>query len=365
MTAAGTRPLDGIRVVDVSALAPGPFATMFLADFGAEVINIRRPGSGQPGGMPVLFTRGKEWREADLKSDEGRSAILDLARDADVFVEGFRPGAMERLGLGPDDLGAVNPALVYVRVTGWGQDGPYAMRAGHDINYIAIGGPLGIIGRDQPVPPVNIIGDFAGGSMMAVIGILLALQARQQTGIGQVVDAAMVDGAALLVTGQLELLARGEWGPRGTNELDGGAPYYATYATSDQRWFSVGAIEPHFYAAMLTVLGLDDEDPALQRDRSRWPALRDRIAATFRTRTRDEWSAAFAEVDACGAPVLDLDELAADPHVRARGLIETTPKGWQATPAPRLSRTPGRIGEERPDPIGRPILGNDVPASTP
>ena len=236
-----SRPLAGLRVVDVSALAPGPFATMILADFGADVIAVERP-EPDPFATRAWLGRGKRFVTVDLRSPDGPAVVARLVADADVFVEGYRPGTMERLGLGPEELTAANPGLVYARVTGWGQDGPYAGRAGHDINYIAIAGALGVIGRDEPVPPANLVGDFASGSYMAVMGILVALYERQASGRGQVVDAAMVDGAALLITGQLGLAASGGWGPRGTNLLDGSAPFYGTYRCADGRFVAVGAI---------------------------------------------------------------------------------------------------------------------------
>ncbi|HYH49679.1 MAG TPA: CaiB/BaiF CoA-transferase family protein [Acidimicrobiia bacterium] len=337
-------PLAGVRVVDISALAPGPFATMILADFGAEVIAVERPG-GDGFGTRQWLGRGKRFLTVDLRRPEGVAVVSRLARDADVFVEGFRPGTAERLGLGPEVLLEANPGLVYARVSGWGQDGPYATRAGHDINYIAVAGALGVIGRDDPVPPANLVGDFAGGSLFAVIGVLLALQERQRSGRGQVVDAAMVDGAALLVTGQLGLAAAGRWGRRGTNLLDGSAPFYATYACADGRYVAVGAIEEPFWQALLDGLGLAGDAAFDDRmDPANWPPQRAKLAQVFADRPRDEWVKLLGASDACLTPVLELDELEHDDHLTARGTIERRNGALQAAPAPRLSRTPGAAG---------------------
>lgn len=344
-TASG--PLQGIRVVDVSALAPGPFCTMILADFGADVIAIERP-TLSPAGLDRLFMRGKRSVVLDLKTEEGLEATKQLVDSADVFVEGFRPGKMEELGLGPSDLMARNPRLVYARLTGWGQDGPYAHRAGHDVNYISIAGALGIIGNDGPVIPATLAGDFAGGSLMTVQGILMALIERNLSGKGQVIDAAMVDGAALLISAMLELQAEGKWGPRGTNVVTGAAPFYTCYECADGGWFSVGAMEPQFYRAFIETLGLEPELAASQMDRTTWPALRKQIADTFATRSRDQWAEAFAKTDGCGTPVLELDELSSDPHIKARQILLDGKRGPQAAPAPRFGRTPGRAGE-RPE----------------
>jgi alpha-methylacyl-CoA racemase len=338
-------PLQGLRVLDVSALAPGPFATMILADFGADVIAVERPGP-DPFATRTWLGRGKRFVTVDLRSDAGPGVVARLARDVDVFVEGYRPGTMERLGLGPEDLMAANPALVYARVTGWGQDGPYSQRAGHDINYISIAGALGVIGIDDPVPPANLVGDFAAGSFTAVMGILLALHERRRSGRGQVVDAAMVDGAALLITGQLGLAALGRWGPRGTNLVDGSAPFYGTYRCADGRYVAVGAIEDPFWLALLEGLGLQD-DPAFAHrlDPARWPGQRQRMAAVFAARPRDDWAKLLAGTDACVTPVLELDELTGDEHLRARGSLRQRDGATEAAPAPRLSRTPGTPGE--------------------
>jgi alpha-methylacyl-CoA racemase len=342
------RPLDGIRVIEFSSLAPGPFSAMVLADFGADVILLERPGGNRAGieiKGPAMFSRGKRSIVIDLKDAEQLETVLELLDDADVVIEGYRPGVMERLGLGPDVLQARNPRLIYARATGWGQHGAYAQRAGHDINYIAIGGPLGQIGTDRPTPPGSFVGDFASGGLMMVIGVLLALQARARSGLGQVVDAAMVDGSNLLMAAPLELVRQGLLQPRGQNMLDGNAPYYGTYETSDGRWYSVGSIEPVFYDRLLTVLGLHDEPREAQNDRSRWPALCARFAEVFRTRTSAEWDKELAAVDACGAPVLEIEDLMTDPHLVSRESFRLKGGIPDPMPAPRLSRTPGRPGE--------------------
>jgi alpha-methylacyl-CoA racemase len=328
-------PLDGIRVIDLSALGPGPFCSMILADFGAEVIEVLRPDRHGPD--PAAFLRrGKQTITIDLRHADGPDVIARMADGADVLLEGNRPGAMERRGLGPDTLLARNPRLVYTRLTGWGQTGPYASRAGHDINYLAISGALGVTGVDQPVAPPALLGDLASGSFLAALGTVLALFERERTGVGQVVDAAIVDGAALLLSAAFGELASGMWkGGRGTHVLSGAAPFYGVYRCADDGWFSVGAIEPQFYAAFVDVLGLDDM--AEQWDETRWAERRVRVAAAFAGRARDEWTAAFAAVDACGAPVLDVDELAADPHLADRRTVLDNDGRLHAAPAPRLS----------------------------
>jgi alpha-methylacyl-CoA racemase len=325
--------------VDVSALGPGPFASMLLADHGAEVISVERP---EPDPVADWFTRGKRSVVADLRSPEGVELVRRLVDGADVFIEGNRPGVLERRGLGPDVLMARNPRLIYVRMTGYGQDGPYAMRAGHDINYIAIGGPLGVIGRTEPVPPLNMLGDFAGGSLLAVQGVFMALYERERTGRGQVVDAAIVDGAAQLAYAQLAQYSRGTWAGRGVDVLSGNAPFYGTYECADGRYFSVGAFEPKFYVALLDVLGLE-ADLSDQFNIEAWPGRRKRIAEVFATRTREQWTEVFATADACAEPVLGLDELEHDPHLRERGVIVRDGNRIESGPAPRLSVTPGSL----------------------
>jgi alpha-methylacyl-CoA racemase len=355
MTGTGPRPaagqdgpqgaLSGIRVLEMASLAPAPLATLILEDFGADVVVVERPPGQEAAtwaGAEPLFAGGKQRIRLDLKDAGDQAALRDLAGDADVFVEAFRPGVAERLGIGPDALMADNPRLIYARVTGWGQDGAYARRAGHDINYIAVAGALSQIGLGQPAAPPGLLGDHAGGSFLAVIGILLALHARERTGRGQVVDVAMVDGIALLLSGILELDGRGLLGPPHANPMRGAAPFYRSYECADGRWFSVGAVEPKFYQSMLACLGLADVDAARQLERADWPTLAARIEALFRTRTRDEWAGVFADAEGCGTPVLELGELAAHPHLAGRGTYLGQDGGTVPAPAPRLSATPGR-----------------------
>jgi len=340
------KPLDGLRILEFSSLAPAPMCAMLLANFGAEVTLIERAQPVAPGLLddgPPMFSRGKTAVAADLKDPACVAWVADLAAEADVLIEGYRPGVMERLGLGPDQLLRRNRRLIYTRVTGWGQDGPYAHRAGHDINYIAAAGALAQIGIDEPVPPATFLGDFAGGSYLATIGILLALQAREKTGRGQVVDAAIVDGVATLMSAQLEMYSRGLLAPRGHNIADGHAPFYGSYRCADGRWYSVGAIEPHFYAAFLRCLGLVDVAIEDQHDRARWPQLRERVAAAFLTKTSVEWDEILAASDACGAPVLQIEDLLADPHLGVRRTYVAESRGLIAGVARRLSYTPGSI----------------------
>jgi alpha-methylacyl-CoA racemase len=346
-------PLSGIRVLDISSLGPGPFCSMLLADYGAEVITVRRPDpeSFDPGPM---FSRGKRTIVVDLKSARGGEVIRELARRSDVFLEGYRPGVTERLGVGPDDLMAVNPRLVYARLTGYGQTGPYAARVGHDINYTAIGGGLGAIGRDEPVPPLNILGDFAGGSVSAVLGILLALLQRQDSGVGQVVDAAMVDGVALLLSAQLAFDAMGKWEGRGRSELGGNAPHYSAYECADGKWYSLGAIEERFYLAALQALGFDPAAVPDRADPANWPRLHAMFAEVFAQRSRGDWERRFARIDACGAPVLEIEELIDDPHLSARGSVVRHDGIVQAAPAPRFGERPFPVNSKpsSPDTLG-------------
>jgi alpha-methylacyl-CoA racemase len=337
-------PLTGTTVIDVSTMGPGPFASMVLADFGAEVIEIRRPVANDIDAADQ-FVRGKRQLTIDLRAPGGAELIARLTDTADVFLESYRPGTMERRGLGPSTLMARNPRLVYTRLTGWGQSGPYAASAGHDINYVAIGGPLGAVGDDPaaaPVPALNLLGDFAGGSFPAVLGTVLALFARERTNRGQVVDAGMVDGANYLLFAQFAELALGSWKGRGTNMLSGVAPFYSVYRCADGGWMSVGSIEGKFYAQLLDGLGLDGTLLERQHDVAAWPAARAAIAAVFASQPRSHWTAVFTGTDACAYPVLDLDEIAADPHVAARGSVQLDAQGRpQVAPAPRLSETPG------------------------
>ena len=335
-------PLQGVRVVELASIGPGPFCAMLLADLGAEVLAVDRPAAGGPG-WPPLFGRGRRRVAVDLKHPEGPGLVLDLVAGADALVEGFRPGVAERLGIGPEACLRRNPRLVYGRVTGWGQDGPLAGAAGHDIDYIALAGALHPIGpaAGPPVPPLNLLGDFGGGGMLLALGVVAALLEAGRSGRGQVVDAAMVDGAALLTTQLHELLAAGLWADRRqANLLDGAAPCYAVYETADGRHLAVGALEPRFWAELLERTGLAAEDLPAQLDRDGWPRLRQRLAALFRTRTREEWCALLEGTDACVAPVLSLLEAPGHPHHRARSSFVEVGGALQPAPAPRFSRTP-------------------------
>jgi alpha-methylacyl-CoA racemase len=349
-------PLAGLRVLEFEAIGPVPFGCMMLADMGADVLLVDRPsdprlGFGRERWYDVMM-RGRRSVTLDLKTADGVAAARELARRADVVVEGFRPGVMERLGLGPDELLADNPKLVYARMTGWGQHGPLADTAGHDIDYIALAGVLHAIGRadGDPVPPLNLVGDFGGGGMMLAFGIACGVIEARACGRGQVVDAAMVDGAALLATMFNGMLAGGKWSEqRGTNVLDTGAPWYDTYRTQDGRWMAVGAIEPKFYAELLERLGLADAGLPPQHERASWPALRAAFTRAFAARTRDEWVAAFAGSDACVAPVLTFAEARAHPHAQARHAHVELRGIPQPAAAPRFSRTPGQACAAPPD----------------
>lgn len=328
-------PLDGVKVIDVSALGPGPFCSMLLADYGADVVSVGRPNP-EPFDPAPMFSRGKRSLVVDLRADGGPEVIRRMAADADVFLEGYRPGTMERRGLGPEVLMADNPRLVYARLTGYGQSGPYAKRAGHDINYIAVGGPLGAIGTTEPVPPLNIVGDFGGGSVNAAMGIVLALLERERTGRGRVVDAAMVDGAALLLTAQIAYHGLGQWDGVGSSTLSGNAPYYGVYRCADDKWFAVGAIEDRFYAQLLELLRIDRAGLPDRDDPTNWPRLRAQFAEIFAAEPRDHWTKLFGDTDACGTPVLEIDELADDPHLRERGTVVVHDGLAQPAPAPRF-----------------------------
>ncbi len=343
-----TGPLSGVTVIELGGIGPAPFAGMTLAGMGADVIRIDRPGPGSPVMQDSLTDRGKRSVVLDLKQPGAAAAVLDLAAGADVLIEPFRPGVAERLGVGPAHALARNPALVYGRMTGWGQDGPLAPRAGHDIGYIAITGALHAIGPagGPPQIPLNLLGDYGGGSTYLVMGVLAALIEARATGRGQVVDAAIVDGTVQLLSAVHALLAQGTWtDQRGANLLDGGTPYYSVYATSDGKYLAVGALEPKFYAELVARLGLD-ADPADQHDRSQWPELRRKIAAAVAGKTRDEWAEIFAGTDACAAPVLSLAEAAGHPHLAARGTLTERDGIMQSGPAPRFSAHPG----QRPEP---------------
>ena len=353
-------PLDGIRVIEIASLAPAPFGCMILSDLGADVLRVERAeASGPDAAAPVdPLTRGRRSIGLNLKDPAGVDLLLRLTETADVLVEGFRPGVAERLGFGPQECARRNPGLIFARMTGWGQDGPLARAAGHDIDYIALSGALHPIGRagGRPVPPVNLVGDFGGGGMLLAVGVLAALVERQRSGLGQVVDAAMVDGSALLTAFIHGMRAAGAWrDERGVNLLDGGAPFYDTYATADGRHVAVGALEPQFYAALLAGLGLADADLPAQHDRAGWPVLRDRFTAIFASRTRDEWAGVFAGTDACVAPVLSLDEAAGHEHNAARGVFTEVAGVIQPAPAPRF----GRTAAGAPTPPVRPGASTD------
>ncbi|AOR30759.1 carnitine dehydratase [Streptomyces fodineus] len=343
----GGGPLSGVRVLELAGIGPGPFAAMLLADLGADVVRVDRPGGPGLGIDPArdVTNRNKRSVVVDLKAPDGPARVLDLAERADILIEGYRPGVAERLGVGPGDCHARNPRLVYGRMTGWGQDGPLADRAGHDVAYIALTGALGMTGRpdEPPVFPANLLGDYAGGSLYLVVGVLAALHHARVTGTGQVVDAAIVDGTAHLSAMIHGMLAAGGWQDRrAANLLDGGCPYYGTYETADGKYMAVGALEGRFYAEFLRLLGLDDLAPA-HKDITRWDELRERVAARFRSRTRDEWTALFEGTDACVAPVLSLREAPHHPHLAARGTFTDHAGITQPAPAPRFSATPTRV----------------------
>lgn len=339
-------PLAGIRVVELAGLAPAPFGCMILADLGAQVLRVDR--SGDHLGLvppPGPLDRGRRSIALNLKDPAGVAALRRLAADADVFVEGYRPGVAERLGVGPADLQRVNPRLIYARMTGWGQDGPLAARAGHDINYIAIAGALEPLGRAGAAPhaPLNLLGDFAGGGMVLALGICAALVERERSGQGQIIDAAMVDGANLLMSFLHGMRANGLWeGDRGENTLDGAAPFYDTYPTSDGKYVAVGCVEPQFYGELLTKLGIDpdDDDLPFQLNMTAWPELKEMLAKAFIGKTRDEWAEIFADSDACVSPVLSPWEAHEHPHNRARDAFVEVDGLIQPAPAPRFSRTP-------------------------
>ncbi|MEU8844345.1 CaiB/BaiF CoA-transferase family protein [Streptomyces roseus] len=344
----GGGPLAGVRVVELAGIGPGPFAAMLLADLGADVVRVDRPGGGGLAVNPAydVTNRGKRSVLVDLKSAGGPERVLDLVGRADVLIEGFRPGVAERLGVGPADCHARNPKLVYGRMTGWGQVGPLAHTAGHDIAYIAVTGALGMIGNpgEPPAVPANLVGDYAGGSLYLVIGVLAALQhARTPGGTGQVVDAAIVDGAAHLTAMIHGMMAAGGWQDRrGANLLDGGCPFYGTYETSDGGYMAVGALEQQFYDTFVELLGIRDQAPA-RKDVARWGELREAVAARFKSRTRDEWTAVFDGSDACVAPVLSLGEAPHHPHLAARATFTDFGGITQPAPAPRFSATPSAV----------------------
>ncbi|MFD9669264.1 CaiB/BaiF CoA transferase family protein [Rhodococcus sp. NPDC059968] len=351
-----TGPLSGLKVIEIGSIGPGPFYAMLLADLGADVIRVdRATGSGLvgPNGdfRTELLHRGRRSLAVDLKHPDGAAVVLSLVADADVLIEGFRPGVAERLGIGPDDCAQRNAGLIYGRMTGFGQDGPLAQHVGHDINYVALSGALSLIGRQgqPPTPPLSLIGDFGGGGMLLALGVLSALFERQRSGLGQVVDASMVEGAALLATPFFGFAQTGVWGERGTNIVDSGAPYYDAYETADGKWLAVGAMEPHFYADLVTLLELPDDLPD-QNDRSQWPQMKKVFADAVRGRTLTEWLDAAEGLTPCIAPVLDVDEAPSHPHHVARGAFVDVDGLVQPAPAPRFSRTAATVDRRPPMP---------------
>ncbi|MEU6658044.1 CaiB/BaiF CoA-transferase family protein [Streptomyces sp. NPDC046821] len=368
---ANSGPLAGVRVVELAGIGPGPFAAMLLADLGADVVRVDRPGGAGLGIAPEydITNRNKRSVIVDLKAADGPARVLDLVEKADVLIEGYRPGVAERLGVGPEACHARNPRLVYGRMTGWGQDGPLAQRAGHDIAYIALTGTLGMIGRpdEPPTVPANLLGDYAGGSLYLVVGVLAALHHARDTGTGQVVDAAIVDGASHLASMIHGMFASGGWQDRrGTNLLDGGCPFYGSYETSDGQYMAVGALEQQFYDEFVRLLGIADTAPP-RHELARWDELRAAVAAQFKTRTREEWTAVFEGSDACVAPVLSMAEAPRHPHLAARGTFTDHGGITQAAPAPRFSATPTavRTGPAQPGADTEDVAGDwDVPSLT-
>ncbi len=349
-------PLDGKKIIEIAGIGPGPFCAMVLSDLGAEVIRVDR-ASAVPEEFPEtpsmdLLNRGRKSVAFDLKNPDGVESLLRLVEAADALIEGFRPGVAERLGIGPDECLRRNTGLVYGRMTGWGQNGTYADMAGHDINYIALSGVLGTIGREgeAPVPPINLVGDFGGGGMLLALGICAGLVEASTSGKGQVVDAAMTDGSALLATMIHSFVAMGMWGERGTNMLDTGAPFYDVYECADGEYISLGSIEPQFYAELLRITGLDQEDLPKQMDRSQWPAMKKKVAETIRGKTRDQWVELMEGTDVCFAPVLSPSEAFEHPHNVERGTFVEVAGIKQPAPAPRFSRTPGAIDSPPPHP---------------
>ena len=372
-----TGPLAGLRVVELASIGPGPHAGMVLADLGADVVRIERPTVKLPvPDPPIVSHRGRRRIVVDLKTADGKSTVLAFAKQADVLIEGMRPGVAERLGIGPEVCLAANPRLVYGRITGWGQEGPLAQAAGHDINFIGLTGVLNALGRhgQTPPPPLNLVGDYGGGSMLLLVGVLAALWERTHSQRGQVVDAAMVDGAALLAQMIWGLRAQDEWSDeRGTNLLDGGAPYYDTYECSDGKFVAVGSLEPQFFEHLITGLGISSAWLTNQGTRESWPALRQAIAERFRSRTRDEWTAQFNGTDACVTPVLSFEEAAWNEHLARRGTIIQQDGFPMAAPAPRFSRTAANaaidatdlvVGAEALEAWGDAVAAHDASTAT-
>jgi len=350
-------PLAGVKVVELAGIGPGPFCAMMLADMGADVVRVERasnvPADMPEGSPPDVASRGKRSIGVDLKNPEGVEAVLRLIEESDILLEGFRPGVTERMGLGPDVCLERNPALVYGRMTGWGQDGPYAQAAGHDINYIALSGVLSMIGRKDsgPVPPLNLVGDFGGGGMLLAFGVVSALVSARASGQGQVVDAAMVDGAAVLAAMFSSMAATGMWKPeRGSNMLDTGSHFYDVYECADGEYISIGSIEPQFYSILLEKLELDPADLPRQMDRDQWPALKDKVAGLFKTKTRAQWCEIMEHTDICFAPVLNWSEAPDHPHNKARETFIDVAGITQPAPAPRFSGTPTAVPAPPPHP---------------
>lgn len=338
-------PLAGFKIIELAGIGPGPFCGMMLSDMGAEVIRVDRPGKNARRNIDVL-TRGRKSIAADLKTPAGRDVVLKLCESADALFEGFRPGVTERLGLGPLDCQAVNPKLVYGRMTGWGQDGPMASAAGHDINYIALSGALHAIGNKggKPVPPLNLVGDFGGGGMFLAFGMVCAMLEAQKSGTGQIVDTSMVEGASTLMAMFFSMRAAGVWkDDRASNMLDGGAHFYDTYETQDGRYISLGSIEPQFYALLIEKAGLNADEFTPQMDVSRWPQYKDKLAEVFKQKTRDQWTEIMEGTDVCFAPVLSLGEVQDHPHNKARESFVELDGVVQPSPAPRFSRTVPRL----------------------
>jgi alpha-methylacyl-CoA racemase len=343
-------PLHGLKILEIAGIGPGPFCAMLLADLGAEVIRIER-AEGPAGSRQDVSLRNRRSLALDLKKPEAIQAVLRMAETSDALIEGFRPGVMERLGLGPEVVRARNPRLVYGRMTGWGQEGPMAKLAGHDINYIALTGALHAMGRagEPPAPPLNLVGDYGGGGMLLAFGILAALLERERSGQGQVVDAAMVDGAALLMAPIFGMKARGRWGDqRAANLLDGAASFYDSYACACGGFVAVGPIEPQFFDEMVAKMGLDPKLFDGRMEPAKWPAHKALLAAAFATKTRDEWAVIFATSDACVAPILSMEEAPHHPHNAARGSFVERDGAMQPAPAPRFSRTPGGLAAPPP-----------------
>ena len=342
----GKGPLSGVKIIEFAGIGPGPFCAMLLSDMGADIIRIDRKGAGSGFGVKDVTSRGRRSIAFDLKKPDSVEAVLRLIESADILQEGFRPGVMERLGLGPDVCLSRNPKLVYGRMTGWGQFGPYAQAAGHDINYIALTGALAAIGgKDKPVPPLNLVGDFGGGALYLAMGMLAALFEAQRSGKGQVVDCAMTDGATSLMAMFFGMSASGIWSlDRQANMLDGGAHFYDVYETKDGKFVSIGSIEPQFYALLLEKTGLqNDPDLAKQHDRENWGLLKDKLAAVLKTKTRDEWDVIMGATDVCYAPVLDMKEAVHHPHNQARETIVEAYGVVQPNVAPRFGGTPSEI----------------------